>query len=121
MAQANFCEYLKGERIRTKKYFYVLRLPLAIQWLEKGYRVAPTSFGARAERMVTDPSLLSAIQTLIEQKRQGVELDDGPRIAVISEFIESELARLEQGISASPNHPPTTELDALLRFALEAA
>lgn len=120
MAEGNFREYLKSERVRTKKYFYVLRPLLAIQWLEKGYGVAPTSFGTLVERMVTDPALLGAIQTLIEQKRQGVELDDGPRIPVISTFIESELARLEQGISAPPNHPPTTELDALFRYALQA-
>jgi uncharacterized protein len=120
MAQGNFREYLKGERVRTKKYFYVLRPILAIQWLEKGYGVTPTAFGALVERMVTEPALLDAIQTLIEQKRQGAELDEGPRIPVISEFIENELARLEQGISAPPNHPPVSELDVLFRYALKA-
>jgi hypothetical protein len=57
---------------------------------------------------------------LIEQTRQGADLDEGPRISVISEFIENELARLEQGISAPPNRPPASKLDALFRYALKA-
>jgi predicted nucleotidyltransferase len=118
MAQGNFREYLKGERVRTKKYFYVLRPILAINWLERGYGVAPTAFGTLVERLVTDPALLVAIQTLIEQKSQGMELDDGPRIPVISDFIEKELARLEQGFNAAPNQPPVDEMDKLFRYAL---
>lgn len=40
MAQTNYREYLKGEEVRIKKYFYVLRPLLAAQWiLDK--RVAP--------------------------------------------------------------------------------
>lgn len=120
MAQGNFREYLRGEQVWTKKYFYVLRPLLAINWIEQGYGVAPTAFGTLVERLVKPPALLDAINALIEQKRQGVELAQGPRIPVISEFIEAELARLEQGISAPPNHPPTTELDALFRYALDA-
>lgn len=120
MAYGNFREYLRGERVWTKKYFYVLRPILAINWIEQGYGVAPTAFGTLVERLVKDPALLAAIQALIEQKRQGVEMAEGPRIPAISEFIEGELTRLEHGISAPPNHPPTTELDALFRYALEA-
>ena len=44
MAQGNVREYLKGDRVWVKKYFYVLRPILAIKWIEQGYGVAPTSF-----------------------------------------------------------------------------
>jgi predicted nucleotidyltransferase len=80
MAQGNFREYLRGERVWTKKYFYVLRPILAINWIEQGYGVAPTAFGTLVEQLVKDTVLLEAIQALIEQKRQGVELAEGPRI-----------------------------------------
>lgn len=36
MAKVNFREYLKGEEVWTKKYFYVLRPVLACLWIEKG-------------------------------------------------------------------------------------
>jgi len=121
MAQGNFHEHLQGERVWTKKYFYVLRPILAIQWLERGFGIAPTAFGDLVDRLVKDAVLLEAIQTLIAQKSQGLELTEGPRIPSISQFIELELARLEQGFSAAPNRPPTEELDMLFRYALEVA
>jgi predicted nucleotidyltransferase len=119
MAHGNLRAYLRGERVRTKKYFYVLRPILAIQWIERGLGVAPTPFGTLVDRLVPDSTLRDAIQTLIEQKNQGVEMDDGPRIPVIDAFLEAEVVRLERGIGAPPNAPPVEELDALFRHALE--
>jgi len=43
------------------------------------------------ERLVTEPILKKAISTLIKRKREGEELDSGPRIDPISEYIEKEL------------------------------
>ena len=51
MAQGNVREYLKGERVWLKKYFYVLRPLLAIKWIEEGHGIAPTSFEALIERI----------------------------------------------------------------------
>jgi len=119
MAENNYRDYLKGERVRTKKYFYVMRPLLAIQWIEKGYGVAPTSFGILVDRLVTDANLFFEIQSLIEKKKDGSELEDGSRIPVINDFIENEFARLRAGISAQPSYPPTDLLDDLFRHALE--
>ena len=43
------------------------------------------------EGLVTEPILKKAISTLIKRKREGEELDSGPRIDPISEYIEKEL------------------------------
>ena len=119
MAEGNYREYLKGEEIRIKKYFYVLRPLLAIQWLERGHGVAPTAFGVLVDRLLPAGALRKAIEGLIEKKRSGEELDTGPRIQVISDFIDSELARLTKGISASPNAAPVKTMDNLFRTALQ--
>lgn len=100
------------------KYFYVLRPILVINWIERGYGVAPTALGPLVERLVREPELLEAIQALIVRKSQGKELDKGPRLPVLSEFIEKELARLEQGFNAAPNQPPVDEMDELFWYAL---
>ncbi|MCS6993196.1 MAG: nucleotidyltransferase domain-containing protein [Anaerolineales bacterium] len=121
MARGNYRDYLRGERVWTKKYFYVLRPLLAILWIERGYGVAPTAFSILLDRLVTDPALREAIDNLIEQKRQGNELSEGPRIPLISEFIESELARLETAVSAPANKPPMTEINNLFLHALHVA
>lgn len=120
MARGNFREYLKGDEVWHKKYFYVLRPILAMQWIENGYGVAPTAFGDLVSRLVTNTVLRAEIDKLIEEKRQGAELDKGPRIAAISDFIESELERWDRnGISGKQPHVAVDQLDDLFRNALD--
>lgn len=119
MAQGNIREYLKGERVWVKKYFYVLRPILAIKWIEQGYGVAPTSFGVLLERIISAGELKDRITELIEQKSMGDELDYGDRIPAISDFIAAELARLEEDQKQYQNNPaPISVLDELFRNAL---
>lgn len=119
MAQGNVREYLKGERVWVKKYFYVLRPILAIKWIEQGYGVAPTSFGTLLERIIPSGELKDKVNELIEQKSRGDELDYGDRIPVISDFIAAELTRLEEDQKQYKNNPaPTLVLDDLFRMAL---
>jgi predicted nucleotidyltransferase len=105
-----------------KKYFYVLRPILAINWIEKGMGVVPTEFQVLIEQVVDASELKNEIGKLIEARRRGEELDRGPRIAPISEFIESELARLENKRFEQEYHRPTApvdELNGLFRSALD--
>jgi predicted nucleotidyltransferase len=120
MAQGNFREYLKGQEVWTKKYLYVLRPLLAIQWIERGLGVIPMEFQRLVEHVVPVGGLRSAIDDLVERKRQGSELERGPRIVSISEFIESELGRHE-GELLLPSGPAleAEELDSVFHEALD--
>lgn len=121
MAQGNYREYLKGDEVRVKKYFYVLRPLLAIKWIEKQSDVMPMEFGALLERSVESAELKNAIRELMEKKQAGLELDTGPRIEIISDFIESELRRLETELSVGIRDKPESEkLDEFFRFAIES-
>ena len=95
MAQGNFRDYLRAEQVRVKKYFYVLRPLLGVLWLENNLGVVPTEFTRLVEATITDSNLKQCIYDLIKQKQSGAELDSGPRIPLISEFIERELTRFE--------------------------
>ena len=120
MAQGNFRTYLKGDTVWVKKYFYVLRPVLAIKWLECGYGVVPTEFTALLDRIIPSSSLKLEIERLLELKREGEELDYGPRINAISEFIEKELTRLDGIKFEFEKHiVPTDRLDDLFRRTLE--
>jgi predicted nucleotidyltransferase len=120
MAEGNFRQYLKGEQVWTKKYFYVLRPILAIKWIEQGYGVSPTAFGVLLERIITSKRLKVEIQKLIDLKREGAELDYGQRIPVISEFIEGELERLENSKAEYKSNPaPYDQLDKIFQDGLE--
>ena len=94
MAQGNVRDHLTGETVWLKKYFYVLRPLLAIRWIEDGRGQVPMEFEILVETMVTDSRLKSAIAKLLDRKLAGEELQRGPRIAEISNYIDQELARL---------------------------
>ena len=100
MAKGNFREYLQGEIVWLKKYFYVLRPVLACLWIERGLGVVPMAFDDLVAGVVKDKELKSSIIKLTELKRSGAEMDKGLRITVIHSFIECEIARLE-GVAAN--------------------
>ena len=94
MATNNYREHLKGETVRLKKYLYVLRPILAVNWLERDLGLVPTEFEELVDAVLDDERLINDIRDLTEQKRLGAELDKGPRIPSISDYIDSEIERL---------------------------
>ena len=95
MARGNFREYLQGDIVWVKKYFYVLRPLLAMKWIEEGLGIVPTDFNVTLEKLTLAAELKESVANLLESKRSGDELDKGVKIPVISNFIESELVRWE--------------------------
>lgn len=120
MAKGNIREYLRGDIVWRKKYFYVLRPLLAMRWIDQGLGPVPIEFRKLVEATVPDPTLRKAIDDLVCAKRSGAELDRGPCIPAVSDFIEREMARLEQTDSDQPSAaPPTEVLNELFRGTLD--
>jgi uncharacterized protein len=111
MAQGNFKEYLKGDIVWVKKYFYVLRPLLAIRWIEESDEIVPMTLGALIEKTVHDHELKATIADLIQLKQNGAELDRGPAIPRLSQFIKDELDRL--GKKDLKSHGPRKTSDKL--------
>lgn len=119
MARLNFRGYLRGERIRTKKYLYVLRPLLACRWIQEEDLPPPMAFQDLLERLIPDGALREAIEALLMLKRASREVDDGPRIPIISDFIERELARMSASAPQLPGKPSMdARLDDFLRELL---
>lgn len=110
MARGNYREYLKSDTVPVKKYFYVLRPLLAIKWIEAKSDVMPMEFGKLLDHGTPPSDLKKEIETLIERKKNGQELDREPRIDVINDFIEEELKRLESRIHEKRSEKPATDL-----------
>lgn len=110
MAQGNNRDYLRGDVVWVKKYFYVLRPVLACMWIEQDLGVVPTEFGILVNRLITDPDLRQSIDRLCGQKKAGQELDQGKRIPEISDFVDQQLSRL----SAAHQKPADTRGPAML-------
>lgn len=119
MAEGNFRDYLRGETVWLKKYLYVLRPLLALRWVEQGRGAVPMEFSAMYSVLRGQEPLIEAIQTLVRRKGEGEELDEGPRIPLISAFIESELARLAAySPEKSADNPGFEPLNQLFRDVL---
>lgn len=119
MAKGNFRGYLRGERVRTKKYLYVLRPVLACQWIEQETSPPPMAFEDLLERLLPSGHVRTAIDALLARKRDSAEVADGPRIPEISEFLESELQRMEDAAPTLATGCGRAEvLDGFFRQAL---
>jgi predicted nucleotidyltransferase len=121
MAEGNLREYLRGDTVWRKKYFYVLRPVLAMRWIEQGRGLVPIEFQTLLDATVPAGDIRGAIDELLVAKRSGAELDRGPRVPVISDFVEAEIARLGLEASAQPvAHGDTSVLDGYFRSVLTA-
>lgn len=121
MAEGNFRDYLRHDTVWLKKYLYVLRPICACRWIERSLGPVPMVFQQLVARTVEDPALQAAIADLVERKRQGDELDRGPRIPLISQFVERELSRLGEMVASKGEQPSADDLNALLRKTIRRA
>ncbi len=120
MAQGNCREFFQGETVWVKKYFYVLRPLLAIQWIERDLGVVPMEFETLVDRLVTDGQLRADIDKLLAAKKAGMELGRGPKIPSISRFINQELDRWENPPWMElPNRESDDELNRLFRASFD--
>jgi uncharacterized protein len=94
MAEGNYREYIKGDIVWIKKYFYILRPILAIRWIEQKRGPVPMLLSNLFVTIEENPDLIKAIKDLIHRKMQSEELDRGPAIPIIGEFIAEELYRI---------------------------
>ena len=114
MAQGNYREYLHGETVRIKKYFYVLRPILACAWIEKYRTMPPTEFALLYADAGLPSDLIIVIDELLRRKMAGDELDLEPRIAPLNDFLDERIAYFGK-IGADMEHGgvATGELDDL--------
>jgi predicted nucleotidyltransferase len=88
MAIGNYNDYLQHEKVRIKKYFYVLRTILACTWLENNKTMPPIEFERLLETQLDNIELYHQVKILLERKKSGEELDIEPRIDKIMYYQE---------------------------------
>jgi predicted nucleotidyltransferase len=122
MAWGNYRGYLRGETVRTKKYLYVLRPLLACRWIESSDLPPPMAFEALLDALLPRGAVRDAIEALLVVKRASAEVAAGPRIAVLNDWIEAELARMDAAPLTRANRdgqaPDLARMDAWFRQVL---
>lgn len=121
MAKGNYREYLQGDTVRVKKYFYVLRPLLACGWIEKYNVMPPILFEQLVDELVSaDSELHGIIQSLLVRKRAGEEFSMEPRIQQLNHYLETQITYYEQAAKGlhSAEGLADEQLDELFRHAL---
>jgi len=82
--------YFKGETVKLKKYFYVLRPLLACKWILNEKTTPPMRFSELIELQL-DKKIKPFADDLIAVKMQTSELGENARITELDEYIEQNL------------------------------
>ncbi|MFB0831489.1 nucleotidyltransferase domain-containing protein [Brevibacillus laterosporus] len=121
MAKGNYRDYLQGEQVKIKKYFYVLRPILACMWIEKFNTNPPISFQELVSGLLSDSELKREIEELLKRKIAGDELNLEKRIDILNKFIEEKLQYLTEFANEYKNEQSdsTQQLDQIYRKYLK--
>lgn len=121
-ARRRFRQLSVSNVVLHKKYLYVLRPILAINWLETQRGDLPAEFRSLVRKVVAPGALRDEINVIVEQKASEGELVRRPRVSEIDNFVATELKRLEGSRfdSAPASPPPIEPLNELFRQELRA-
>ena len=120
MAEGNYREYLKGDLVRAKKYFYVLRPVLACQWILDRGTPPPMLFSEllKAELPV---ELIDVVNQLLELKMNSPEVKLIKKISEINEYLDESIPRIKRAVRLLEDSltPDWNELNQLFLQSLE--
>lgn len=100
-AAGNYREYLKGDFVKAKKYFYVIRPILACKWILKENTPPPMLFTDLMVSVLED-ELRPAISELLDMKMTLSEIGQIPKIEKLNQYIEENLVQLKKDIDNLP-------------------
>ena len=106
MAEENYREYLKGDLVRAKKYFYVLRPVLACQWI-LDWGTPPPMLFAELMKAELPVELTDAVNQLLELKMNSPEMRLIPKIPEINEYLDKGILDIKSAVRLlDDNHTP---------------
>ncbi|MDD4494913.1 MAG: nucleotidyltransferase domain-containing protein [Eubacteriales bacterium] len=100
-AHSNYREFLKGDMVKLKKYFYVVRPLLACKWILDKKCPPPMLFTELAETEL-ERDMKPIIDDLLRLKMNTPEMGEGERIDKLNEYIDENLVSLKVTIDALP-------------------
>lgn len=102
MAEHTCRDYLTGEEVRLKKYFYALRPILAAKWVVDQQTAPPMLF----EELVAaelDPEMKPVVDELLAVKKETPELGAGPHIPELDAYIKAQCEGIRQAAERAEN------------------
>ncbi len=100
-AKTNYREYLKGDVVRLKKYFYVLRPILACRWILEKQSPPPVRFAELMDACL-DCALVPEVNELLRIKMETPEIGLGPRRDILNRYLDSSIEEIGQRLQDLP-------------------
>ena len=102
MANSNYHAYLRGDMVRAKKYFYVLRPVLACKWiLEKGSQ--PPMLFSELMKAELDPEYVPILNELLDIKMNRPEVHETPQIPELTTYLENSISDVRERLKSMEN------------------
>ncbi len=101
-AKGNYREYFKGETVKFKKYFYVLRPILACRWILAKGTPPPMLFKTLMDEFL-DQEILPDVLKLLDLKINSPEVTEGKRFGAINDYFDRSICEIEQAINDLPD------------------
>lgn len=95
----SYRNFFKGETVKLKKYFYVLRPILACKWVLDKKTSPPMLFSELVNTEMPE-ELIPVVCNLLSLKMQTPELGEGTQILQLSKYIEQNLTDLKAEIDS---------------------
>ena len=100
-AKSNYREYLLGDMVKYKKYFYVLRPILACKWILAEGTPPPMEFHILMDKYL-DEDLKPDVEKLLNLKMNAPEIAVGARFDRINEYLEKAIADIDAIVTKLP-------------------
>lgn len=101
-AKHNYREYLRGETVRLKKYFYVLRPLLACKWILAEGTPPPMLFSNLIDKYLEN-SIRADVLELLYLKMHKPEVAEGKRFEKINDYLDKSVPEIEEEIKNLPS------------------
>jgi len=121
MAERNYRDYLCGDMVRAKKYFYALRPILACRWILAEGTPPPVLFASLADSQF-DPALRPELDRLLDLKMNSPEIREIPRVNTINDYLDQSIEEIRGRIERLPEEPTPewSELNALFLDTIQS-
>ncbi len=108
--------YVMGEKVKLKKYFYVLRSTLAAKWIVATGEVPPMEFGV-LRTLLTDEKLIEWVDIMLSLKSKHGEALEVNRFNKVDSYLSKTILEIEDKIIHMGCEPKgkTEQLNKLFR------
>ncbi len=100
-AKRNYSEYLKGETVKLKKYFYILRPLLACKWILAEGTPPPMLFRTLMEKYL-DEEIKPDVEKLLDMKMNTPEIGEVKRFDRVNDYLDRSIDEIDGIIAGLP-------------------